>query len=89
MLRPKTIGGNKLETWWLGPANVIQRVGLSNYKVIHKPGETWDEHIDSMKPYIEDDLIGTGVPLYFHKGTTKSSVLNDNINEKLQITAHR
>ena len=39
VLRPKAIGGNKLETWWLVHAKVVQRVGNSSYQVIHKPGE--------------------------------------------------
>ena len=37
VLRPPSIGGNKMETWWLGPAKVVQRVGNTSYKVLIKP----------------------------------------------------
>ena len=89
VLRPRSVGGNKLETWWLGPAKVVQRVGASSYQVIHKPGEIWDVHMDSLKAYVEDDLMGTSVPLYFHKGTTKSTVLGDTEEEVQCIRKHR
>ena len=72
-----TPSGNKLESWWLGPAKVIQRVGESSYKVLLKPGLIYDVHKDWLKPYVEDHLLGTGVPLFYHKGSSKSSGLGD------------
>ena len=73
----------------VGPAKVVQRTGASSYKVIHKPGEIWDVHLDSLKPYVEDDILGTETPLYFHKGTTRSTGLSDETDEVQAIQRHR
>ena len=89
ILRPPNVGGNKMETWWLGPALVVQRVGNTSYRVRTKPGVEMDTHRESMKPYIEDKLMGTGVPLFYHQGTTKSSGLIDKQNPVKQILRHR
>ena len=85
VLRSQPVSGNKLESWWLGPAKVLKRVGQSSYQVMHKPGEIWDVHIDFLKPYVQDTLLGTGVPLYFHKGTTKSSGLGDTDSDPVKF----
>ena len=42
-----------------------------------------------MKEYVEDNLMGTGVPLYYHQGTTKSSGLRDTHDPVKQILKHR
>ena len=75
----------KLESWLLGPAKVIQRVGDSSYKVLLKPGVIYDVHKDWLKPYVEDNFLGTEVPLFFHQGTTKSTGLGDIQSEDEQI----
>ena len=69
-LRPPPLQGHKLESWWLGPAVVLARVGNSSYRIQHKESETWDVHMDFLKPWVEDQVMGTSVPLFFHQGTT-------------------
>ena len=77
VLRPQGGTATKLESWWLGPARVVQRIGERSYQVVHKPGEIWEVHRENMKPYVEDEIMGTGVPLYYHQGGTKSTNKND------------
>lgn len=89
VLRPPSMGGHKMETWWLGPAKVTQRVGKTSYKVLIKPNVEWDCHREWMKPYIPDQVMGTGVPLFYHQGTTKSSGLRDVHDPVKQILKHR
>ena len=89
VLRPPPMGGNKMETWWLGPAKVIQRVGSTSYKVQIKPGVEWDCHREWMKPYVEDTILGRGVPLFYHQGTTRSSGLRETQDPVKQILKHR
>ena len=31
-LRPREVGGNKLQSWWLGPYKVVERVGQRSYE---------------------------------------------------------
>lgn len=78
-----------METWWLGPAKILRRVGASSYQVVHKPGEVWDVHRDFLKPYEHDDFLGTAVPLYYHRGTTKDSGLSDPTDLVHEIKEHR
>ena len=64
VLRAATPSVNKLESWWLGPAKVIQRVGEGSYKVLLKPGVIYDVHRDWLKPYTQIPLWAL-VCLYF------------------------
>ena len=57
--------------------------------MMHKPGEVWDVHRDFLKLYIRDDFMGTGVPLYFHQGTTKSTVVHEVDDLVDTILGHR
>ena len=88
VLRTRTTA-HKLESWWLGPAKVFRRVGMTSYQVVHKPGEIWDVARDFLKPYVEDNLLGTGVPLYYHQGTVGSTGLGDTIDNAEYISGHR
>ena len=78
-----------METWWLGPVKILRRMGNMSYQVVHKPGEVWDVHREFLKPYVHDDFMGTTVPLYFHKGTTKDSGLSDPSDQVETIKGHR
>jgi hypothetical protein len=89
VLRPKSVKGNKMETWWIGPAKILQRTGNSSYQVEHKSGEVWDVHMDSLKIYVEDDFMGTSVPLFYHQGTTKSTGLSGESRGVIKIFKHR
>ena len=89
ILRAQSQGGNKMDSWWLGPAKVMSRVGEGIYKVLLKPGMVYDVHRDWIKPYIEDTIMGTGVPLFYHQGTTKSTGLVDQQDPVQEIKKHR
>ena len=49
-LRPKSVGGVKMQTWWQGPFKVIERVGERSYRLRTQHGEEFDTHADQMKP---------------------------------------
>ena len=67
--------GDKLDARWLGPAVIKQRTGQNSYKV--QVGETTeiDAPAARLKPWVEDEVMGTRVPLYFHHGTTYTTGL--------------
>ena len=58
--------GTKLETWWVGPMQVVRRVGDQSYQVEIRPGVMHDVHQDQMKPFVEDRVGGPKVELYHH-----------------------
>ena len=45
VLRPKAVGGNKMERWWNGPYRVTQRTGASSYQVRLAPKQVQDFHM--------------------------------------------
>ena len=56
LLRPKQVGGVKLQSWWKGPYQVEKRVGESSY-VLHLPkGESYEVHADQLKPCVWEEL---------------------------------
>ena len=65
VLRPPNTG-TKLETWWVGPMQVVRRVGDQSYQVEIRPGVMHDVHQDQMKPFVEDRVGGPKVDLYHH-----------------------
>ena len=66
VLRPRGSGVSKLDTWWVGPAEVIARTGALSYQVRVKPRVVQDVHHDQLKPYQGDRLEGQGVELFHH-----------------------
>ena len=66
MLRPKGSHVSKLDTWWVGPAEVIQRVGDMSYQIRVKPGVIQDVHMDQLKPYTGDRVEGEAIELFHH-----------------------
>jgi hypothetical protein len=48
-LRPKKVGGHKLQSWWQGPAKVQKRVGERSYLIRTTRGEEIDVHQDQLK----------------------------------------
>ena len=56
---------------------LFRELGKAALKVLLKPGVIYDVHKDWLKPYVEDHLLGTGVSLFYHKGSSKSSGLGD------------
>ena len=67
VLRPKGVGGNKISTWWLGPFKITERVGQSSFRVQLRPGVFQDVHMDQIKPYVVDEVLGVGKPLAYRR----------------------
>ena len=61
VLRPKHVGGHKMESWWLGPCQVVQRIGDRSYRVQVKPTVVQDVHQDHLKSVV-DSVVS--MPLY-------------------------
>ena len=51
-LRPRSVGGVKLQSWWQGPFKVCQRVGQSSYRLRTPQGQEFDAHADQLKPCV-------------------------------------
>ena len=66
VLRPKGSGVSKMDTWWVGPAEVVSRVGAMSYQVRVKPGMVQDVHREQLTPYMGDRLEGLGVEMFHH-----------------------
>lgn len=67
VLRPKGVGGHKVATWWHGPYKISERVGQSSFRVQIRPGILQDVHLDQIKPYVVDEVLGIGKPLTFRR----------------------
>ena len=67
MVRPKTIGGDRLETYWTGPYPIVRREGERSFVIQKAPHREVNVHMDQLKPWIADwDPPGTGVPLRYN-----------------------
>ena len=64
-LRPREVGGNKLQSWWLGPYKVVERVGERSYQVRTPRGEVLDVHLDQIKPCHWEMPESSGIPLQY------------------------
>ena len=80
---------SKLDTWWIGPTQVVQRTGELSYQVLSKPGVLHDVHHDQLKLYVEDVVEGDSVELFHH--TTAYTPLATEPDEWLvdKILRHR
>ena len=45
-----------MDTWWVGPTEVLERVGDQSYVVQLSPSRTFQVHASHMKPFVEDPL---------------------------------
>ena len=61
--------GDKLDSRWLGPAVVLQRVGENSYEPQITETGTIRAHSSYMKHYVEDTFNGNPKPLYYHQRT--------------------
>jgi hypothetical protein len=61
--------GNKLDTRWVGPGLVVRREGEHSYVVQIKPTTEISVHRSFLKKYIEDEMVGHKIPLFFHQRT--------------------
>ena len=65
-LRPRGRPGEKLETYWVGPCPVLQRVGDHSYVVELEPGRHQHCHRSQLKEHMLDPL-GPPVKLYQYR----------------------
>ena len=61
--------GNKLDSRWLGPALIDQRLGQDSYAVRVGERTVLTAPAVWIKPYLEDEMGGEELPLFFHKRT--------------------
>ena len=78
-----------MDTWWVGPCEVVERVGDLSYRVSVKPGVVQDVHMDQLKPYVEDVLAGERVELYHHMRGYKVLETEPDEWEVEKILGHR
>ena len=69
VLRPKGVGGNKMQSWWEGPCEVTAQTGAASFEVrVGRTGVTKAVHMDQIKEYLEEEVQGRGFPLRYHRG---------------------
>jgi hypothetical protein len=67
VLRPRQLGTDKMQSWWLGPCPVLRREGAESYVVEIKPGKEFPVHSQHMKPHIPDEHSVEPIPLYYYR----------------------
>ena len=68
-MRPKGVGGAKLDSWWIGPCKVTARKGASSYEIVMKGHHFKDVHVDQLKEYEPDWVTGEkGVKFNYKHG---------------------
>ena len=72
-MRPRAVGGVKLQTWWQGPFRVVERVGERSYRLRTQQGEIFDAHADQLKPYEWDEPETPGTELRYPPVQTPDS----------------
>jgi hypothetical protein len=65
LMSPKKVGGQKIERWWKGPFQVVQRTGEASFQIRTDKSVMYDVHRDQLKPCIWDMGLGDSYPLVF------------------------
>ena len=68
LVNPKKVGGQKIERWWRGPFQVVQRVGEASFQIRTDRSVLYDVHRDQLKPCLWDMDLGPSYPLVFRQG---------------------
>ena len=66
--RPENTG-NKLDSPWIGPAQVVARTGQESYDIVVKEGHVMSAPLRYLAPYVEDTLGKTSIPLFTYTRT--------------------
>ena len=66
--------GEKTDSRWLGPGVVVEQVGQGSYRVQVEEDRVVEAPEKFLKRYVED-LVGEGVPLFFHRRTTQRALV--------------
>ena len=78
--------GDKLDSRWLGPAVVLDRVGENSYDVRIAENRTIRAHTSFLKPYRTDEFNGQPKPIFWHQRTVPDAEATPdewNVNEVL------
>ena len=59
VLRTKASLTDKLDSKWIGPARVLERLGEDSYNVLLKPNMTFEVHAAHLKPFVTDQPPST------------------------------
>ena len=65
LLSLKKVGGHKIERWWKGPFQVVQRTGDASFQIRTDLSVLYDVHRDQLKPCVWDVELGESYPLVF------------------------
>ena len=79
LLRPRHVGTDKLQSWWIGPCPVVARRGADSYVVEDKPGHERAVHSSQLKPSLEDEFADNPTPLHYFRQTEVD--LTDEVDE--------
>ena len=64
--RPEEKSG-PLDSRWLGPVEILSRIGEHSYEILVKPNKKMEAHRSWLKPYTEDMYNKAPVPLHYHR----------------------
>jgi hypothetical protein len=87
-LRPED-SGTKLDSRWVGPAEIIGREGADSYVLQMKGGSTQAVPRKFIKEYIEDTQLGTSIPLHIHRRTEVEADVAPDEWEVEEIIKHK
>lgn len=65
VMRPKPLGGHKIQPWWAGPYPIVEREGAQSFVLQWSDTEVLRVHADQLKPWIGDALQSHGIPIKY------------------------
>jgi hypothetical protein len=87
-LKPPDLSA-KLQSKWIGPCNVMKRVGKGSYTILTKPNVEHHAHDDQLKIHHEDISSGNSKPLNHFRGSLKDIDWQKDEYEAEKILDHR
>ena len=68
VMRPKPLGGHKIQPWWAGPYPIIAQEGAQSFVVQWGDSGGLRVHADQLKPWFEDVISTPSIPIHYHQG---------------------
>ena len=65
LAKPKSLGGQKISTYWVGPYQISAQLGRSSF-LLDINGANYSVHEDQLKLYVGDPTNPQGVPIRHH-----------------------
>ena len=65
VMRPKPLGGHKIQPWWAGPYPIVGREGEQSFVLQWNDLETLRVHADQLKPWRGDEMQGSGISMTY------------------------